>query len=410
MEDLHRRALTRGVVTFVAVAVVGSTLVWSLGRGDDTAQSPAPTTGGPSPSVSVTPPTPEAWLTWVPGGLPPSFGDLVSTVPEVVASTTATADVAWMTASLDADGNGVDEPQPPMMIPIEVTGVDPTFAAFIPEPERQLVQNMRPQEGILSESEANLRGLGAGSTLLFQGGEQIHVIGTLPDAMMGAYELLVTRDTARRLGVTHERYVLFHVRPGSEVTPQDLVPAFRDLLPADAPYPAVEIRAPGEAAYLRANDRAIPPVALKLKFGEFAAHPDATDPTHLVIDPTWVNDNIQSATLPLVGTVTCHTKTLFLLKQAMRELVAAGTTGAIADVGACFDPVASPDDPSGPLSAAAWGASILLNPSSNAAGDRPNQPKELVQEMYRWGYGWGGNDAYPQGALFRYRKPPNGQD
>ena len=45
-----------------------------------------------------------------------------------------------------------------MMIPMEVTGVDPTFAAFIPEPERQLVQNLRPGEGILSESEANLRG------------------------------------------------------------------------------------------------------------------------------------------------------------------------------------------------------------------------------------------------------------
>jgi hypothetical protein len=33
-----------------------------------------------------------------------------------------------------------------------------------------------------------------------------------------------------------------------------------------------------------------------------------------------------------------------------------------------------------------------------------------VHELYRWGYGWGGNDAYPQGALFRYRKPPTAQD
>ena len=209
----------------------------------------------------------------MPGGLPPSYGDLVSTVPDIVASTTATADIAWMTASLDADGNGVDEPQAPMMIPMEVTGVDPTFAAFIPEPERQLVQNLRPGEGILSESEANLRGLGPGSTLLFRGGEQVDVIGTLPDALMGDYEVLVTRETARQLGVTHDRYVLFHVRPGTDLTPTDLVPAFRDLLPADTPYPAIEVRAPGETAYLRANDRAITPIALKLKFGEFTAVP-----------------------------------------------------------------------------------------------------------------------------------------
>jgi hypothetical protein len=99
-----------------------------------------------------------------------------------------------------------------------------------------------------------------------------------------------------------------------------------------------------------------------------------------------------------------------LLKQAMRAITDAGASGAITDVGACFDPVASPDDPSGPLTAAAWGASILLNPAGNAPGDQPNQSKDLVHEMYRWGYGWGGNDAYPQGALFRYRKPPTAQD
>jgi len=410
MDALQRRALTRGVTTFVAVAAIGSTFVWVLDRGGDSAATSSPTPSQQSPSASVAPPAPQAWLTWVPGGLPESYGDLVSTVPDVVASTTATADVAWMTASLDADGNGVDEPQAPMMIPIETTGIDPTFAAFIPEPERQLVQNLRPGEGILSESEANLRGLGHGSTLLFQGGEQIDVTGTLPDALMGDYELLVTSDTGRRLGVIHERYVLFHVRPGTDLTPADLVPAFRDLLPADTPYPAVEIRAPGETAYLRANDRAIPPLALKLKFGEFTARPDPLDPTRLDIDPTWINDHIQSATLPMLGTITCHTKTLFLLKQAMRTLTDTGASTAITDVGACFDPVASPDDPSGPLTAAAWGASILLNPAGNVPGDRPSQPKDLVHEMYRWGYGWGGNDAYPQGAMFRYRKPPTAQD
>ena len=409
MDDLHRRALIRGVATFAGVAVIGSILVSALSGGDSEAtSSPTPTTA-PPPS-SVAPPAPQAWLSWVPGGLPPSYGDLVSTVPDIVASTTATADIAWMTASLDAEGNGVDEPQAPMMIPMEVTGVDPTFAAFIPEPERQLVQNLRLGEGILSESEANLRSLGPGSTLLFRGGEQVDVIGTLPDALMGDYEVLVTRETGRRLGVTHDRYVLFHVRPGTDLTPADLVPAFRDLLPADTPYPAIEVRAPGETAFLRANDRAITPIALKLKFGEFTAVPGTTGPTQLEIDPTWINDNIQSATLPLLGTVTCHTKTLFLLKRAMRALVAAGASDAVSDVGACFDPIASPDDPSGPLTAAAWGASILLNPAGNAPGDAPTQSKDLVHELYRWGYGWGGNDAYPQGALFRYRKPPSAQD
>jgi hypothetical protein len=234
------------------------------------------------------------------------------------------------------------------------------------------------------------------------------VVGTLPDALMGAYEMLVTRETGRRIGVTTDRYVLFHVRRASGTTPETLSRSFAALLPSDAPYPAVEVRAPGQAAYLRANDRAIPPALLKKAFGEFHAHPG--EGTKLVIDPRWVQDNIRSVTLPVFGVVTCNDQIIPLLKQAVRGLTKAQATGAITDVGECFAPTYATTDPSGPLTAAAWGASIMLNPSSNPPGAAPTQSKTLVQEMYRWGFGWGGNDAYPQGALFRYRKAPSAKD
>jgi len=401
MEDLHRRALIRGVVTFLSVAILGSLLVAATGGGD-TATATSSIGSEPSPTVSIAPAEPQAWLAWVPGGLPSSFGDLVAGVPDVTASTTAAADVAWLTASFDANGEAVDQPQPPMMVPLDVTAVDPTFAAFIPQPERQLVQNLRPNEAILSESEARLRGLGTGATLVFDGGEELTVAGTLPDALMGAYEALVTRATGRRIGVVADRYVLFHVKPAAQATPADFIAAFRALLPADTPYPAVEVRAPGETSYLRANDRALPPLLLKDTFGEFQAHPG--DGTSLVIDPRWIQDNIRSVTLPVLGTVTCNDKILVLLKQALRSLANAQETDLITDVGSCYDPATATDDPNGPLTEAAWGASIEINPSSNAPGERPTQPKPLVQEMYRWGFGWAGNDAYPQGALFRFRK------
>jgi hypothetical protein len=401
MDALERRALIRGLVTFVGVALIGSTIVWLGGRND--AGSAPPPSSSPSSSVSQAAPTPEAWLTWVPGGLPSGYGDLVSTVSDVTATTTATADIAWMTASLDTNGDGVDQPQPPMMIPMDVTGVDPTFATFLPEPERELVQHLRPGEGILSESEANLRHLGPGATLLFRGGVQIDIVGTLPDALMGAYELLVPRETGQQIGVTHERYVLFHVRSNASITVADLITAFAALLPVTTPFPAVEVRAPGTTAYLRANDRVIPPLFLKEQFGEFTAHPDTTDPGHIVIEPRWVQDHIQSATVPVLGSITCNADVLPLLKRAIHGIVADGQSGSITDVGACFDPVASPQDPSGPLTPAAWGVSIQLDPSSNPPGERPTMPKAIVQGMYKVGFGWAGNDAYPQGALFRYR-------
>jgi hypothetical protein len=296
------------------------------------------------------------------------------------------------------------------MLPLDVTGVSPTFAAFLPEPERQLVQNLRPGEGILSESEAHLRGLGQGATLLFQGDVKIAIVGTLPDALMGDYELLVPRDTGETIGVSHDRYALFHVRSSKTITAEELTPQFLDLLPSNAPYPAVEIRAPGDAGFLRANDRDIPPLALKQTFGEFLAQPDPHDATRIEIDPTWIQDHIRSATLPVLGSVTCNDDTIPLLKRAIRSLTTTGSASPVTDVGPCFDPISSPDDPSGPLPPAAWGVSIQLNPSANPPGAPPNQPKELVHEMYQLGFGWGGNDAYQQGALFRYRKPPAARD
>jgi hypothetical protein len=410
MDALQERALLRGLGTFLAVMIVGSLAVTLATGGSDGADGATPSPTSPSPSVTGPVAAPQAWLAWVPGGLPPGFGDLVSTVTDVTSSTTATADIAWMTASFDAEGDGVDQPKAPWMIPLDVTGVDPTFASFIPEPERQLVQNLGADEGILSESEAHLRGLGEGSSLLFRGGTTVDIVGTLPDALMGAYELLVPRATGTDIGVAHERYSLFHVRSQTNPTPDMLTPEFDDLLPPDAPYPAVEIRSPGQATYLRANDRTIPPLALKQTFGEFEARPDPTDAGRIAIDPDWINENIRSATLPVLGTVTCASQMLPLLKQAVREITSAGVAAQIVDVGPCFDPVAAPTDPSGPLTAADWGVSIQLNPTSNPPGADPSQPKDLIHEMYKLGFGWGGNDAYPQGALFRYRKAAGAQD
>jgi hypothetical protein len=405
MDELLRRALIRGVTTFVAVAAVGSVIVaaTSGGGGNDATA----TSNEPSSAVSVGPPEPQTWLAWVPGGLPSGFGDLVSGVPQITASTTAAADIAWLTSSFDANGDPVDQPQQPMMIPLDTTAVDPTFTAFVPQPERQLVQNLRAGQAIISEGEAQLRGIGAGGTLVFQGGQQLTVAGTLPDDLMGAYEVLVTRETGRHIGVAHDRYVLFHAKPAAATKPGAFVSALQALLPTDAAYPAVEVRAPGDATYLRANDRSLPPLVLKRTFGEFQAHAEGTN---LVIDPTWVQDNVRSVTLPVLGTVTCNDAIVPSLKQAVRLLVAANQSAAVTDVGACFAPTLSVDGPNGTIDEGSWGVSIQLDPSANAPGEAPQQSKTLVQAMERSGFGWAGTDAYPQGALFRYQKATKAQD
>lgn len=404
MDPMTRRALVRALAAFLAVLMLGGAGVFAVerlrGAGPEAADPPGPS-GSPSPNA----PLPEAWLVWVPSGLPEGFGEQLTVVNAVDDVTVATADISWMRSSTDAQGVPVDAPAEPYLIPIDTTGVEPAFAAFVPEPERTLVADLQPGEGILSESAAHLRGLGAGAIMSFALGTDVTITGTLPDALMGGYELLVTRPTAEDIGVTHERYALFHVREGLDPEPDQLALRFLPYLSAH-PYGEVEVRAPGQARYLRANDRELPPIALKQRFGEFSAIPDLESPGPLEVDPTWVQEHIESREVPVLGTLTCHEEALAALVRAMRKLVAAGNEDTITEVGDCYEAIADPEDPNGPLNSRAFGAAIDLNEADNAPGDPPAQDDQLVGPMAKAGFGWGGLDAYPQGALFRYARLP----
>jgi hypothetical protein len=404
IDDATRSALIRGVTAFAVVFAVGSAAVFTAGRLDQPEAAPA----SPPTVVTSAPPTPgtqtpEAWLGWVPGGLPDGFASEMTSISVIAAPPTATADVAWLTSSTNAHGALVDAPNAPDMIPIDTTGVEPGFATFLQPPERRLVAELQPGQGILSESEAKLRRLDVGSALTFSTGKEVTIVGTLPDVLMGGYELLVGRTTGDKIGVTHERYVLFNVKPYSHVTSGQLAQRLGPYLPFDAPYPVVEVRAPGETTYLRANDRAAPPIVLKERFGEFQGYPDPSSAKLVKIDRTWVEEHIASDRLPVLGTVNCNDVTLDLLRRAMNRLKADGNSQDVSGHGACYAPVMDPSDPDGPFTPAPFGASIEINPGTNPPGTPPSQPPALVGAMERWGFGWGGRDAYQQGALFRYR-------
>jgi hypothetical protein len=411
MDEATRRALIRALGAFVAVLVAGSAAVFTVGLLRDQGQPQATGTPSPSASAPVTPgPQADTWLTWVPGGLPEGFGPQLTTVPAVGAVSVETADVAWMTGSVDPAGDPVDQPLDPYRIPIDVTGFDPAFAAFVPEPERRLVSDLQPGEGILSETAAGIRGFAEGGTMTFDTGQIVTIVGTLPDTMMGGYELLVTRPTAETIGVTHERYVLFHLRANATAYPGRLSQLFLPYIPPTAPFGVAEVRAPGDTRYLRANDRELPPALLKERFGEFAAYPDPASPGRIRIDPTWVDANIVTQDVPILGPVTCHEKVIRYLTHVMEGLRSADRASMIEDVGTCFDPVADPTDPSGPFTGRPFGAAIDLNQAKNHPGDPPDQPYALLRAMYKGGFGWGGRDDYPQGALFRYVHRPAKSD
>jgi hypothetical protein len=389
--------------------LIGSGVVFTV----DTLRAKGEGEASPTPTPSVTTtstPTgegrPTAWLAWVPGGVPDGFGPQLTAVPAVDTTTTATADIAWLTGSTGSDGAIVDAPVAPQAIPLDVTGVEPAFATFIPQPFRSTVADLADGEAIMSETAANMRKLGPDATLSFDTGVTLTVVATLPDVYMGGYEALVSRATGETIGVTHERYVLFSVKEGLNPDPADLAAKFEPYLPQDAPFPAVEVRAPFTTRFLRANDKELPPMLLKQRFGEFTAIYNVTT-GEIDVDPNWIETHIESRSIPVLHSITCHAKALDLLERAMQALTAQKQEDTVKQVGTCYEPNVDPGDPAGQLTSRDFGAAIDLNGPDNQPGDRPteaSQPPELIRVMYKAGFGWGGKDAWPEGALFRYRR------
>jgi len=411
VNDTLRRALLRGIAASVVTFIVGSGAVFAMqriGQGDTEAPpsqpGPSEPPNDPGPAKAT---TPEAHLVWVPGGFPDGFGEELTTLRLVKQAAVATSGVGWLQRSFEADGDQVDAPASPFMVPLDTTGIDTnTFASFLPRgPQRRLVLALQPGQAILSEAAAALRGLGEGATLGFAPDLDVTVVGTLPDVVMGAHEVLLPRTTAERIGVSIPRYALLRVR--GQPTEIELAEALTELAARHTRQALLEVRLPGETRYLRAHDGSVPPITLKRRFGEFTAYPNPQEQDDLDLDPAWVEQNIETREIPRLGSVQCHRKTLSVLTKAMAEMSAAVSLGTI---GACFDDTWAPDMRRGTLPAALWGASIRLNVSLNVPGQPPLIDGRIVETMTAWGFRWAGNDVYPDGALFEFLQAPSRDD
>ncbi len=144
------------------------------------------------------------------------------------------------------------------------------------------------------------------------------------------------------------------------------------------------------------------PVELKARFGEFAVRlPFGAD--FFTPDPAWVARNIRSATVPILGRVTCHRKMIPALRRALADVRRRGLAHLVdpGDYAGCYAPRRIPT--SGTLSLHAWGLAVDLNASRNPQGSPPHQDLRLVHVMERHGFSWGGRwPTVPDGMHFEY--------
>jgi hypothetical protein len=348
---------------------------------------------------------PATHLVWVPRGLPPAFVDRVVGLEKTGEVAVVAEGIVWLRRSWSESGAVVDRPSRGYRIPIDVAAVDPgALAPFLTTPDPVMIASLERGGAVLGATSARLRGLGPGASLAF-GELRVPVVAVVPDEVVGAAEVMVSDEIGHVLGVREPRYLLVRASAGRVLTVPGLRAVLRPLLPPDLGIDrAVQIRAPGDTPFFRAGDAVLPPVLVKSIFGEFAARPAPGG--RLRIDPAWVDANIVTTDLPVVGRVTCHRQMLPSLAGAMGDLERGGLRGLVRSMDGCFVARFIGRDPDNMLSLHAWGIAIDMNLRGNYRGQPPDQDPRLVAAMDRWGFSWGGAWIVPDGNHFEYRRPP----
>ena len=121
----------------------------------------------------------------------------------------------------------------------------------------------------------------------------------------------------------------------------------------------------------------------------------AVDDGFIKPEPGWIERNIGTEALPIVGEVTCHRLLLPQLNGALEELEAAGLATLVdpSQYGGCYVPRFIDRDPSKPLSMHAFGLAVDLNVSTNQLGTAGYMDARVVETFERWGFRWGGRWA-----------------
>jgi hypothetical protein len=124
-------------------------------------------------------------------------------------------------------------------------------------------------------------------------------------------------------------------------------------------------------------------------FGAFSYRyfPDGT----IQPDARWVNENIVTTTVPILGRVTCHRLMIPQLRGALADVQAAGLASSLHTYDGCYVPKYIERSPTHAISLHTWGIAIDLDASTNYRGIKGTMNPRVVDIFKRWGFRWGGD-------------------
>lgn len=328
----------------------------------------------------------------LPEGLLPEVGAIngVGTVSPVLWGQ------ALLTSSRAPDGRIVDQPRNGFAIPLELIGIDPeSYSQLVPVRDQARFRQLSAGRALLGTTAARLRRLGPGAALHLSTGQSLTVEGVVDDRLIRSAEVVVTQATAHGLGIEDVRYALLAVRD-QQVT--------RAISASAARYGGVRAMELGRAPWNASWRSILPQVVIKERFGEFAFAPAEND--WITVDPDWVQANIVTAPVPILGQVTCHRAMIPALAAAMADLEREGLAHTVVpdDFAGCYAPglIKAP----GNVSRHAWGLAVDINASRNPLGSPSQQDPRLVAVMERHGFGFGGRWGVPDPMHFEYHGLP----
>jgi hypothetical protein len=390
---LARRRRSFAVIAAVSLAAVVA-MLWPPNEA-----VPVKPPGGTGGGAYAAPP---AYLAWAPGGFDdPGIRAAMEAVAAFDEVVVVAGDTLWLERTEDADGRVVDEPRAPYAFPIDAFAVAPNdYAPFVGASVRlQVTRALQSGKAVLGQHSARLRRLEPGGLLRFRNGS-VRVGAVVPDEAVGWSEVMVNRQTARRLGIAHERYLL--ARSAGELNGKRIRRIVSPYIGGDP----LRVDPPETTPYVRVASGVNPPILVKEAFGEFAAVQQA-DPAFLTIDPAWVDRNIVTTNVPILGTVTCHRRLIPMVREALREVIRAGLAPEIRVYSGCWVARTVARTSTAPPSTHAYGAAIDINAPYSPYGAPPNMNAEVVRIFEEWGFNWGGDFLIPDGHHFEFWDIPD---
>ena len=111
-------------------------------------------------------------------------------------------------------------------------------------------------------------------------------------------------------------------------------------------------------------------------------------------DPAWVNANIGTEPVPILGSVTCHRAIFPQLRAALQQVVDRGLADEIhpGEYAGCYYPrfIAGTTT----LSNHSFGLALDLNVPGNQRGTVGEMDRDVVSIFKEWGFAWGGDWGY----------------